>query len=112
MIVGGKLLFSTRSRLFKAGILLLSLAILDSFFTDFGLRHNYITEANPLMRAVYEASVFGFYLLKISLPFLLLYLLTKIKQKKYLQYLLNFTLVLYSFVLCLHVIWLSFVQLG
>lgn len=48
MAVGGKLLFSTRSRLFKAGIILLSLATLDSLFTDFGLRHTYITEVNPL----------------------------------------------------------------
>lgn len=110
--MGGKLLFSTRSRLFKAGIILLSLATLDSLFTDFGLRHNYITEANPLMRVVYETSVFGFYLLKISLPFLLLYLLTKIEPPTYLRFLLGFALVLYSFVLCKHVIWLSFVQLG
>lgn len=94
---------------FKAGILLVLLAILDSLFTDFGLRNNYITEANPLMRVVYEASVFGFYLIKISLPFLLLYLLAKIELKKYFQFLLGFALVLYSFVLCQHLIWLSLV---
>ncbi|WP_203248740.1 DUF5658 family protein [Sporosarcina beigongshangi] len=107
-----KLLFSTRSKLFKAGVFLLSLAILDSLFTDFGLRNNYITEANPLMRVVYDTSVPGFYLLKISLPFLLLYLLAKIEPKRYLQFLLSFTLVLYSFVLCKHLLWLSFVQLS
>lgn len=97
------------SRRFKAGILLILLAILDSLFTDFGLRNNYITEANPLMRVVYEASVFGFYLIKISLPFLLLYLLAKIELKKYFQFLLGCALVLYSFVLCQHLIWLSLV---
>lgn len=103
-----KLPFSSYSILFKAGFFLLTLAILDSLFTDFGLRHNYITEANPLMRTVYETSIPGFYLLKISLPLLLLYLLAKIKPKKYLQVLLGFTLALYCYVLCLHIIWLSF----
>ncbi|WP_318617592.1 DUF5658 family protein [Sporosarcina sp. YIM B06819] len=97
---------------FKAGILLVLLAILDSIFTDFGLRNDYITEANPLMRVVYEASVIGFYGIKICLPLLLLYLLTRIEGKRYLRFLLGFALTLYSFVLCQHMIWLSLVQLG
>ena len=107
-----KLLLSTRKKLLNAGVFLLILAVVDSIFTDFGLRHNYITEANAMMRAVYETSIAGFYGTKICLPLLLLYLLTKIEAKRYLQFLLSFTLVLYSFVLCLHVVWLSFVQFG
>ncbi|MFJ7933800.1 DUF5658 family protein [Sporosarcina sp. NPDC096371] len=106
-----KHMLSTRSRLFKAGILLLSLAIWDALFTDFGLRNNHITEANPLMRSVYETSISGFFLIKISLPFLLLFVLTKIEPKRYLRFLLRFALALYSFVLCQHLLWLSFVQL-
>jgi len=99
----------THSKRFKVGILLIILAILDSLFTDFGLRHKYITEANPLMRVIYETSVAGFYGIKICLPLLLLYLLSKIEAKRYLQFLHNFALILYSFVLCQHLIWLSLV---
>lgn len=53
-------LFFTRSKVLNAGVLLLSLAILDSLFTDLGLRNNYNTEANPPIHIVYGSGVFGF----------------------------------------------------
>lgn len=102
-----KHLFSTRIKLFKAGILLALLAISDSLLTDFGIRNYYITEANPLMNYLYETSVFGFYMIKIGLPLLLLYFITKIEPRNYLQLLVGSTLFLYSCVLCLHIIWIS-----
>jgi hypothetical protein len=108
-VVDLKHLFSARAKLFKADLLLVLLAISDSFFTDFGIRNNHITEANPLMRFIYETSVFGFYSIKIGLPFLLLYILTKIEPKKYLQLLMGTTLFLYSCVLCLHILWISLI---
>ena len=70
---------------------LLLLAILDSLFTDIGIRQNLIQEANPIMKSLYETSVLGFYTLKISLPILLLSLLSKIQTKIYLKFLLSFT---------------------
>jgi Domain of unknown function (DUF5658) len=86
---------------------LILLAFLDSLFTDIGLRQHYITEANPIMKNVYDASVFGFYALKISLPLFLLLLLSKIKPEMYLMVLISSAVILYSVVLFLHIFWIS-----
>ena len=86
-----RLLLSTRNNLLNAGIFLLLLAIFDSIFTDIGIRYDYISEANPLMQSVYETSVLGFYVIKISFPLLLLYLLTKIEPNSYVRFLIGFT---------------------
>ncbi|WP_172369510.1 DUF5658 family protein [Sporosarcina jiandibaonis] len=86
---------------------LILLAFLDSLFTDIGIRQNYITEANPIMKNIYDTSVFGFYALKISLPLFLLSLLSKIKPKKYLKVLLSSAVTLYTVVLFLHFFWIS-----
>jgi hypothetical protein len=86
---------------------LILLAFLDSLFTDIGIRQNYITEANPIMKNIYDTSVFGFYALKISLPLFLLSLLTKIKPKRYLKVLISTTVALYTAVLFVHLFWIS-----
>ena len=104
-----KLLISNRHKLFASGVALLLLAAADSFFTDFGIQQKHITEANPLMRFVYDWSVWGFYTIKICLPFVLLILLAKIESKRYLQILIGFSLLLYSFVLLKHILWISLV---
>ena len=104
-----KTYFSTRKTLIIAGILLLLLAVVDSFFTDFGIQKQYITEANPLMAFIYDTSISGFYALKISLPCVLLYLLTKIEPKRYLKLLIGSTILLYSFVLFQHIYWISLI---
>ncbi|WP_223145585.1 DUF5658 family protein [Sporosarcina sp. ANT_H38] len=85
------------------------LAAIDSFFTDFGIQKKYITEANPLMRFIYDTSIWGFYSIKIGLPLVLLYLLTKIEPKGYLKLLVGAAILLYSFVLFQHIYWISFV---
>lgn len=108
-VVDVRLLLSTRSSLLQAGFLLLGLAIFDSISTDYGIRHNYIEEANPIMGFVYEASILGFYAIKVSLPFLLLYVLTKIEPKLYLRLLMGFSLFLYVIVLFQHIFWISLV---
>ena len=102
-----KLQHSTNKKSFYTGILLLVLAILDCLITDFGLRNNHITEANPLMRIVYGNSVPAFYAIKIVLPLLLLYIMTKFEPRRYLQLLIAGTLFLYAFVLVQHIYWLS-----
>lgn len=101
--------FPTSKTLLIAGILLLLLAVSDSFFTDFGIQKQYITEANPLMAYIYDTSILGFYALKISLPCVLLFLLTEIEHKKYLNLLVGFAILLYSVVLFQHIYWTSLV---
>lgn len=85
---------------------LLLLAIADAYFTDLGLRNDHVTEANPLMDLLYTNSVLGFYLIKISLPFALLLIISKIQPKRYLKCLIGFTLILYSFVITQHFLWI------
>ncbi|QFF98101.1 hypothetical protein PB01_04305 [Psychrobacillus glaciei] len=102
-----KLVFNSNKTLFKAATFLLVLAILDTFFTDYGIRNDHITEANPLMHFVYETSIPSFYALKICLPLLLLFLLTKLKPNKYIPILLAFAIILYTFVLFQHLFWVT-----
>ena len=94
----------------KATVLLLFLAIFDAVFTDFGIRYHYIEEVNPLMRFVYETSISGFYVLKILLPVLLLYFILKIHIKPYFTLLLISTNLLYVFVFCMHLFWITTVN--
>ena len=94
---------------FHAVSLLLLLAIFDSLFTDFGIRNNHISEANPLMRYLYGTSVPAFYLIKIALPLLLLLILTKIEVKKYLNLLIGGTVALYVLILFQHIFWMSII---
>lgn len=100
---------SNNHKLIFSGIVLLLLATADSFFTDFGIQQMHITEANPLMRFVYDRSVWGFYGIKVCLPFVLLVLLARIEAKRYVKILMGFSLVLYSLVLFQHILWISLV---
>jgi hypothetical protein len=102
-----KLVFNSSKTVYKATTILLVLAIFDSFFTDFGIRNDHITEANLLMHFVYVTSIPGFYALKICLPLLLLYLLTKLQPNKYIPILLTISLILYTFVFLQHLFWIS-----
>ncbi|WP_144513797.1 DUF5658 family protein [Bacillus sp. FJAT-22090] len=87
--------------------LLLLLAIFDSLFTDYGIRNGHISEANPIMRFIYERNIYSFYLIKIILPLLFMYVIAQFKPKKYLQILIGATLLLYTFVLFQHLFWIS-----
>lgn len=107
-LVSIKIFSRPGNSLLKPGILLLSLAILDSFFTDFGIRNNHIQEANPLVSIIYDTSILGFYAIKIGLPILLIYILTKIDSKPYLHILVQLTLLFYLLVVALHIVWISF----
>lgn len=107
-----KLLFLTLNRILKAGFLLFLLAIFDSFFTDFGIRNHHIEEANPLMRLTYENSIFIFYAIKIGLPILLLYILTKVEPKLYFHLLIASSLVVYTIVLFQHLFWMMLITIA
>ena len=95
------------NKMFQATIFLLVLSCFDTVFTDYGLRNEHITEANPLMRILYEMNIAGFYLVKIGLPLLLLYLFSKLPQKKYLNVLIITTIILYISVFLQHAFWIS-----
>ncbi|WP_369802620.1 DUF5658 family protein [Psychrobacillus sp. OK032] len=79
----------------------------DSIFTDFGIRNGHITEANPFMRFIYENNIATFYSIKIILPLLFMYIITKFQPRRYLQILIGGALLLYSFVLLQHLFWMS-----
>ena len=104
-----KHLFSTYNSLLNAGFVLLLLTIIDAIFTDYGLRYSYIEEANPLMKFIYDTSTLNFYIVKISLPLLLLHLLTRLQPKIYLRLLIGATLLLYTIVLFHHIFWMTLI---
>lgn len=96
-----------QNKLVKLGIILLILATLDAFFTDFGIQSHHITEANPIMRNLYEGNLIGFYLIKIAFPILLIGIVSKLKSRPFIVVLLNVAIFLYVSVLFLHFFWLT-----
>ena len=96
-----------QNKLMKMGIILLVLATFDALFTDFGIQSDHITEANPIMRSIYEVNVIGFYFIKIALPVLLIGIVTKLESKPFILILMNLSLFLYVSVLILHFFWLT-----
>ncbi|WP_438311861.1 DUF5658 family protein [Sporosarcina sp. FA9] len=93
--------------LVKPCLLLVVLAVLDSIFTDIGIRNNIIDEANPIMYYFYNQSAIAFYAIKITLPLLMLYILTLIKPRPYLRILIIFTIFLYSIIIAMHIFWIT-----
>lgn len=97
----------TQNRLTKMGIILLILATLDAFFTDMGIQNQLITEANPLMRIIYEVNLLGFYFIKIALPVLLIGIVSRLESRPFIVILLHIAISLYVCVLLLHFSWLA-----
>jgi len=95
-----------------AVFLLFLMSILDAFYTDLGIRLDFITEANPLMGSVYESSVAGFYAIKIALPLLMLFIIMKIRVRNHLWFLIGGSLILYSLILAMHIRWITMVTIG
>ncbi|MFJ7825357.1 DUF5658 family protein [Psychrobacillus sp. NPDC096623] len=96
-----------RYKLISFGIILLVLATFDALFTDFGIKNQFITESNPIMRRIYEMSVSGFYLIKIALPVLLIVIITKLEMNRFILFLLSSAVLLYVSVVMLHFYWLT-----
>lgn len=86
---------------------LLLLSIADAALTDIGLRFQLIEEANPLMAFVYEYSVIIFYGIKVLLPLSLLIIIKYVMNHHYIKMLIRFAFLLYAFVFCIHVLWVS-----
>lgn len=86
---------------------LLFASLLDALFTDTGLRVGGMVEANPLMRYIYEHAYVLFYPIKIALPCLLLFILPKLKTNRSIRFLLPTSVMIYGFVLFLHMCWMA-----
>lgn len=99
-------------------IMLLSLLIslfniLDGIATHFGLLHNKIEELNPIMQVLWVSSPALFLTVKISLSLSISYLsyfIYRLSGRRFQQlYTISLAAIfmLYTFILCLHLYWLT-----
>ncbi|PIC99411.1 MULTISPECIES: DUF5658 family protein [unclassified Sporosarcina] len=95
-----------QNRLINAGFLLVCLCLLDAVFTDYGLRFGLIEEANLLVSFLYEQSIPLFYVVKLGLPLILLYIVTISKLGFWVRITMTTALFLYIAVLFVHIFWL------
>ncbi|PID22362.1 hypothetical protein CSV61_05800 [Sporosarcina sp. P3] len=95
-----------QNRLLNAGFLLACLCLLDAIFTDYGLRLGLIEEANLLVAFLYERSIPLFYIVKIGLPLILLYIVTISSSGIVVRISLTTALFIYIAVLFMHIFWL------
>jgi hypothetical protein len=86
--------------------ILFILCLLDTLFTDVGIRYQYIQEGNPMIRYLYEKEVLWFYMAKIGLPLALFVMIPFVKRKYFITKLLVICILLYLVVLLLHLKWL------
>ncbi|KAB2331922.1 MULTISPECIES: DUF5658 family protein [Bacillaceae] len=84
------------------------LNLLDGAVTYLGLQHNMITEANPLMDAIYEAGPHWFLILKVALSVILygLNFTGAVPDGKGIRKLAMFAVILYTGVCVLHSLWI------
>ncbi|ARK21672.1 hypothetical protein CSV69_09845 [Sporosarcina sp. P26b] len=100
-----------QNRLLNAGFLLVCLCLLDAVFTDYGLRLGYIEEANLLVAFMYDQSIALFYIVKLGLPLLLLYIVAIRASGIIVRISLTTALFLYITVLFVHIFWLIVVAI-
>jgi hypothetical protein len=91
----------------KFCIFLLIAGLLDAVLTHFGIVSGVVEEGNPVMKTVIDKSWSFFYIIKISLPLLLLGLFYLRPLKGWLRTLLVSTCVLYLSVLVYHMVWIA-----
>ncbi|ARF17429.1 DUF5658 family protein [Sporosarcina ureae] len=100
-----------QNRLLNAGFLLACLCLLDAVFTDYGLRLGHIEEANLLVAFLYEQSIPLFYVVKLGLPLILLYVVTVSSSGIVVRIALTTALFIYIAVLFMHIFWLIMVAI-
>ncbi|PIC57274.1 hypothetical protein CSV80_09825 [Sporosarcina sp. P12(2017)] len=100
-----------QNRLINAGFLLACLCLLDAVFTDYGLRLGLIEEANLLVAFLYEQSIPLFYVVKLGLPLILLYIVTVSSSGIVVRIALTTALFIYIAVLFMHIFWLIIVAI-
>ncbi len=84
---------------------LLILSILDAVFTDVGIRLNLISEANPIIDFIYTNNIIAFYILKIGLPLMLIYIVKFLHESKAVTCVSLIAIFVYTLVLIYHLSW-------
>ena len=100
-----------QNRLVHAGFLLVCLCLVDAVFTDYGLRLGYIEEANLLVAFLYERSISVFYVVKVGLPLILLYIVAVGKAGVWVRVFMATALFLYIAVLFFHIFWMVLITI-
>lgn len=92
----------------RAGLILLIAGILDAVFTQLGVTFGIVDEANPAVKVVMEKSWMLFYLLKISLPLLLIGIIIYRPLMGWVKGLIRVSCAVYLSVLAIHFSWIFF----
>ena len=109
MIGGERMLLSLNGRMMLA---LCLLCLFDAAATDVGLQLEYIKEANPLMRMLYETDRFLFYAVKAGMPLLLWWMCASFAGRRWFRISVFLCLSMYTAVGFFHIYWIGLVYLG
>jgi hypothetical protein len=88
---------------------LLILCFTDAAFTDYGIRHFMIEEANPFIKELYNWNIFIFYSYKVLLPMLLLAIYPKVTNSIFVNAAVILCFIFYMLVNIYHLSWLIYV---
>ena len=88
------------------------LCLFDAVATDIGLQLEYIEEANPLMRWIYETDRLFFYAVKAGMPLLLWRMYGSLSGRRWFRQSVFLCLLVYIVVGFLHVYWIGLIYLG
>ncbi|MEH7097308.1 DUF5658 family protein [Neobacillus vireti] len=89
----------------KPCIFLFTAGLLDAILTHVGISLGFIEEGNPMMREIIDEGWSYFYLIKIFLPMVLIFLFYLKPFQGIIRKLLISTCVLYLSVLAYHMVW-------
>jgi hypothetical protein len=92
----------------RAGLFLLIAGVLDAVLTQLGVSFGIIEEGNPAVKFVIEKSWLLFYLIKVSLPLLLIGIIFCQPLKSGVKALIRASCAVYLSVLAIHFSWIVF----
>ncbi|MDP4106124.1 MAG: DUF5658 family protein [Bacillota bacterium] len=92
----------------RAGLFLLISGVLDAVLTHLGVTFGIIEEGNPAVNLVIEKSWLLFYLIKVSLPLLLIGIIICRPLKRWVKTLIRASCAVYLTVLAIHFSWIVF----
>jgi hypothetical protein len=88
---------------------IVALSFLDALITDMGIRHRWVTEANPFAYSLYEWNVGIFYVWKVLLPLILLGIYPYVSQIPVINRLILASASIYIAITIYHAGWLGLV---
>jgi hypothetical protein len=92
----------------RASLFLLIAGVVDAVLTKVGVTFGIIEEGNPAVKLVIEKSWYLFYLIKISLPLLLIGIILFRPLKGWVKGLIRASCAVYLSVLAIHFSWIFF----